>query len=218
MSKLKRWLRDPYVRKRQIGMLVGVQLLSIAVSLFVMLDFGTDPNSSLSIGLAARLGISYGVCQMLMNLIMIIFVLLFGRGFIGTGTICNMFLLGYIADGCTWILRRLVPAYDHLTLPARIGILIPTVVIFLLGAVLYMTASAGVAPYDAIPMLLSARLPGIPFRFIRMAWDALFTVMSLWIGGPVGLMTVLVILTVGPVVSWLGRLIGRRLYGLPGVE
>lgn len=217
MQRLKKLLRDPQVCKRQIGMLTGVLLLSVAVSLFIMIDFGTDPNASLNIGLSARLGISYGMCQMLVNLIMMLFVLLFGRGFIGTGTICNMFLLGYIADGCTWLLRRLVPDYDCLTMPVRIGILVPTVVVFLIGAVLYMTASVGVAPYDAIPMLISARLPRVSFRLIRMVWDALFTVLSLLVGGPVGLMTVLVILTVGPAVTWLGRLIGKRIYGLPGV-
>lgn len=201
-------------------MTIGVILLGIAVSMLVMTDFGTDPFSSLCLGFSARTGIPYGVCQMSGNLALMLAVVLFGRSFIGVGTFFNMILIGYIADLWTMLLKWLMPSYAalSLSLAARLLWLIPSLAVFLCGAVLYMTASAGVAPYDAIPMMLSLRLRRIPFRFIRITWDALFSALSFCIGGPIGAVTVLIILTVGPAVTYLGRIVGKRFYGTPSIE
>lgn len=67
-----------------------------------------------------------------------------------------------------------------------------------------MNADLGLAPFDAIPTLVS-RKSKLPFYAVRMAWDALAIIVGVVAGGQLTAGTIILALTVGPSVSWTGR-------------
>ena len=101
-------------------------------------------------------------------------------------------------------------------------ILIPSFAVFAVAAAVYMTCDLGMSPYDAVPFLVTDKLSEkrkkpVPFRLVRMVWDAVITLLALVFGGTVGVMTVLVILTMGPVVAKIQPVMQKLLlsYQLP---
>ena len=103
-------------------------------------------------------------------------------------------------------------------LPVRIAVLIPSVILFILTAALYMDVDMGTAPYDAIPIIISGHLPKVPFKVIRIAFDFSVTMIGFSFGGKIGAMTVIMILALGPVIQWLGDIMKKHFPALTGEE
>ena len=143
-------------------------------------------------------------------------VVIFGGRNLGFGTLANMFLIGYFVDFFTWIWNRVLPADFFTTLPVRIAVLIPSVILFILTAALYMDVDMGTAPYDAIPIIISGHLPKVPFKVIRITFDFLVTMLGFSFGGKIGAMTVIMILALGPVIQWLGDIMKKHFPALTG--
>ena len=138
------------------------------------------------------------------------------HGASGTGCNLRMFLIGYFVDFFTWIWNRVLPADFFTTLPVRIAVLIPSVILFILTAALYMDVDMGTAPYDAIPIIISGHLPKVPFKVIRIAFDFSVTMIGFSFGGKIGAMTVIMILALGPVIQWLGDIMKKHFPALTG--
>ena len=87
----------------------------------------------------------------------------------------------------------------------RLGVLLPALAVFVVAAGVYMVTELGTAPYDAIPFLLVKAQKKVPFRVVRMVFD--FTVIGIaWVfGAKIGLVTILMGFTLGPVISWVGE-------------
>ena len=77
-----------------------------------------------------------------------------------------------------------------------------------------MDVELGTAPYDAIPMMLAKRQKKISFRVIRIVYDCLVILIGLSLGAHIGVVTVLMAFTLGPVIAW----IGEKMSSFLGVE
>ena len=192
-----------FYQKEHFWLRLGVVLLAVfgmgfALSLLLLVNMGTDPCSMMSKAISAKIGMSFGNWQALMNTVLLVLVVIFGGRNLGFGTLANMFLIGYFVDFFTWIWNRVLPADFFTTLPVRIAVLIPSVILFILTAALYMDVDMGTAPYDAIPIIISGHLPKVPFKVIRIAFDFSVTMIGFSFGGKIGAMTVIMILALGP--------------------
>ena len=143
--------------------LLAVLSMGVTLSFLIQVNLGTDPCTLLNRAVAARLHMSLGNWQALMNMILLIIVLIFGARNFGFGSLFNMFLIGYTIDFCTWLWNQILPMEIFQLWSVRIGILIPSIILFVLSAALYMDVDMGTAPYDAIPYLISVRLPKCVF-------------------------------------------------------
>ena len=191
-------------------MLFSVIMMGLGVSLLVLTQMGTDPCSAMNYGVSGTVGLSFGTYQLIFNLILLIFVLVFNWRMIGTGTIGNMVVVGYAADFFTWIRVEICHIPEHLPLYIRLIILIPSLMIFITAAACYMNSGHGMAPYDAIPFIVSHKLEQLTgrknlFQPIRLSLDLLATVIGYFTGGEVGLMTVLMVILLAPVVDFAGK-------------
>ena len=74
--------------------------------------------------------------------------------------------------------------------------------IFLSGASAYLCADLGGSPYDVLPFIIADRLKRIPFKTVRIAWDTAFLVLGFFLGGPIGIVTILIAFFLGPAISW----------------
>lgn len=196
--------------KTFILMLFSVIMMGLGVSLLVLTQMGTDPCSAMNYGISGTIGLSFGTYQLMFNLVLLIFVIIFNRRMIGTGTIGNMVVVGYAADFFSWIWMDICHIPEHLPFPIRLIILIPALVIFVTAAACYMNSGHGMAPYDAIPFIVSSKLEQSTgrknlFKAIRLSLDLLATVIGYFTGGEVGLMTVLMVILLAPVVEFTGK-------------
>ena len=204
------------MRKRILLMLVGVFFMGVGVQFLNRTNLGPDPFSAMNYGFAAMAGISFGTFQMLFNAALFILVLFIDRKQFGLGTIGNMVIVGYSADFTGWVVNKLgfMPAAENMSIGLKIGIMIPTLTLFLFAAALYMNCGLGTSPYDALPVLLhrgieKAAKKQIPYRFVRMLYDGIATVVALLVGGTVGVVTVLMVFTLGPCVDYVSKLVKK---------
>ena len=164
----------PNFGKRLAFMLPAVILMGVFVSILVEIGWGTDPASFLNLNVASVLGLGLGNTQVIVYGIMFIFTFAFGAEMIGFGTLANMLLIGYVVDLCRWIWSNIgfAQVLSEGNFALRIVIFALTLICFSIVAAIYMNAQMGVAPYDAIPNILSGWITVIPFFIIRICFEA----------------------------------------------
>ena len=210
----------PNFFKRLSFMLPAVILMGIFVSILVEIGWGTDPASFMNLNIASSLGWGLGNTEVLVYGIMLIFTFIFGPQMIGFGTLANMLLIGYVIDFCRWIWKNIGFAqfiYNG-SFSLRIIIFSLTLLLFVIAASIYINARMGVAPYDAIPNIISNWIPNIPFAIIRIIFDLSAVGIGIIAGklnseGIQGsiLGSILMSLLLGPVISFVGKPLKRIL-------
>lgn len=154
-------------------MISAIIMMGVTLSVLIEIGWGTDPASFMNLNVAHLFGWSLGNTQVFDYGILFVFTVIFGAQMIGFGTLANMFLIGYIADFCRWI-WALTGFHEFIlgaSLPVLVVIFAATLLAFVVFASIYMNAELGMAPYDALPQIISNGLPKIPFFIIRIIFD-----------------------------------------------
>jgi uncharacterized membrane protein YczE len=169
---------------------------------------------------ACALGWGLGNTEVLVYGLMLVFTIIFGAQMIGFGTLANMILIGYVVDLCRWIWRNIGFATfiaDSST-PIRILIFAITLICFVIVAAIYINAQMGVAPYDAMPQIISEWIPKVPFFVIRILFDLAAVLIGVIAGklNPEGIQgsaigSIIMSLMLGPVISLVGKPLKRIL-------
>ena len=195
---------------RMLIALLAVLGMGVTLSFLIQINLGTDPCTLMNRAVSAKLHMSLGNWQALMNIILLVIVMIFGARNFGFGSLFNMFLIGYTIDFCTWCWYRILPMEKFQLWSVRIAVLIPAIILFVISAALYMDVDMGTAPYDAIPYLISERLPGVPFKMVRIGFDLTVTLIGWLLGETPGVVTVLMVVMLGPVISWMGEWLAKH--------
>lgn len=188
---------------------LAVILMGFSLSWLLLADLGPDPYTMLNNAVSQKVGISLGSWQALLNCILLVGVLIFGGRNIGFGTLANMVLVGYSIDFFSWVWHRMFPLEIFQQFSVRLLIMIPALALFILSAAVYMDIDMGSSPYDAIPFIIFAHFKKLPFRLLRILYDCVFILAALLFGGKLGVVTVLMALTLGPVIEWVGKIINK---------
>ena len=196
-------MKRPHMERRIPALWISVLLMGFCVAVFRKIQFGTDPCSTLNLGIADWIGVPFGTTQLMINLVLFAIVVRFDAGRIGMGTIANMCFVGYFTDFFSFLLS-FIPALDSLTMTGRIALFVPVMALFMVVASIYMVVDMGVAPYDAIPQII-AKKKNWSFRPVRICWDILHTVGGFMLGSTVGVVTLVVAFGMGPMVTWMAE-------------
>ena len=194
----------PRMGRRLAVLTVSIIVIGICVAVFKTVGFGTDPCSTFTLGVSARTGVSFGTCQLVFNLLMFLPVIRFDLSRIGVGTVANMVGVGYVADFCMWIIGLYTPS-EGFSMTARILMFAVSMAAFLIAAAFYMVVDLGVAPYDAIPQLISAHTSKLSARAIRMLWDISILSLGFLLGSTVGLTTLITGFCLGPAIVFVSN-------------
>lgn len=220
MKYTKNNLKDIFLRKpfgKRLGlMLLGVLVMGICVAFLQMCHLGTDPFSAINYGLSRILGINFGTLELIFNGILLLFVVFYDISRLGFGTLGNMIVVGYTADFVTYIMRRGFGISEFTQLPIRIGVMLAALIVFVFAAALYINAGLGSSAYDALPFVIHdklCKLTGrqLPQKYVRMGFDAFFTTLGFVFKGEAGIITVLMVFTLGPVIEYVSSLLSRKL-------
>lgn len=219
MNKIKKILQDyvsqPNFKKRLIVMNIGVFLMGLFLSLLIKVDLGTDPCTFMNWTISEKLGILFGTWQLLLNAFLFIIVILFGRKYIGFGTVANMVFIGYIANFFKWLWEKILPDYLFTEMPYRAVIFAFALLFFIISVSFYINANMGVAPFDAVPQIVSeCVLKKVPFAIIRMCYDFLVILIGMIFGGTPNIGIVLMALFLGPIISAVGKFLNKHIFHL----
>lgn len=138
--------------KRIIMMLSGILFIGICVGSFRLSEFGVDAFTCMNLGISGFIRMSFGTWQLIMNTVILIVIFFTVWRCIGLGTVVNMVCVGYLADFICWLFLDILKV--EMTLPLRIIALIIGMLFAGLGVALYMVADMGVAPYDAVGIII----------------------------------------------------------------
>lgn len=187
---------------RTLMSFVGIAVLSLGTAFLRGGQVGLDPFTATNTGISTRLGMGLGIYQLIANLLIFIFIIVMDRHKIGIGTLLNMVLVGFEVQWFISLYQRFFG--NQVNAIIVIADLLIGLILFTLGASLYMSADLGVAPYDAIAPILSDRLHA-QYRTVRIAQDVLFMVVGFLVAGPVGFGTLIVAFFTGPLITFWGR-------------
>lgn len=204
----KKEKRKPIDKKRLvrqiIGVLAGVCLIGFGISWMVPCGFGTDGYSALNLAVSDKLNIPFGTWQAILNCILFIPILIWGRKMINIGMIAGMLLIGYSCDFFSWIWDVLLPQNMFETMWVRIVIVIPALLCFVFGAAVYMDMELGASPYDALPFVIHERMSKVPFKVLRIIYDLLFIIIGYLFGAPFSAVTLVLAFLLGPAIEFVG--------------
>ncbi len=195
---------------RLVATVVAVIIMGFCLSWLLLVDLGTDPCTLMNNSIAQSIGMSLGNWQALLNVILLVIVVIFGGRNLGFGTLANMFLVGYTIDFFMWIWNRILPEGLFDSWIVKIAVLVPALVIFVFAVAVYVDMNMGTSPYDAMPMIIAKKLPKLPFKVVRIAYDAVVTAVGMLFGGKLGVVTFLMVLALGPVIEWVSKLIAQK--------
>lgn len=182
----------------------GLVIMTFGYALIIGPGFGAAPWDIFHLGLHQKTGVPLGLVIQLMGvLIILIDVALQIKPTLGM--FLNMLSVGPILQ---FMLARL-PVPESLI--GRGVMLAAGLLTAGLGLGLYISAGLGAGPRDGLMLGLTRKL-GLPVAVIKNGIDITVALLGYWLGGPLGVGTVLVALTIGPsvqfglhVVNWLSQ-------------
>lgn len=183
--------------KKVLITLISVIFMGISLSVLSIIDYGMDSFTYMNVSVSNKLGWTLGNWQMVLNILMFIPVIIWGRKQIGIGTVLNMVLVGYTVDFCMeiWDIVSIEKILNDGA--GKIIMMLMALVIFIFSAATYMSANIGTAPFDALPMMFSEKFSNIPFKIIRFVWDLSAVAIGFIFSGKVGIVTILMVLFLG---------------------
>lgn len=203
--RIKNYMRDKNLLKRFLLVIIALFILGGSIQCLVTVRAGVEPASVFNYGLSKTLGISFGTAQLLTNLFLFLTAFCFDKKQFGLGTIAGMIMVGYSADFFGYLFHRFCPGIYEVTGLLRIIILIGSVLSLCVAAATYMNCGLGVSPLDAWPFIISKWLPKVPFKAIRIAYDATFAFVGFLLGEKIGLVTIGTLFLMGPMIMFVGK-------------
>lgn len=185
-------LRFPNPRellRRFPPLVVGLFVIGFSIAISVRAELGLAPWDVLHQGIARSAGISMGVVLMLVGLVVLLAWIPL-RQQLGLGTILNTLSIGFIAN----LGLALIP--EQHALAARMAFLAIAMIGFGLGGGLYIGSGLGPGPRDGLMTAITAR--GYRLWVVRTIIECSALVVGFLLGGKVGIGTVLIALTIGP--------------------
>lgn len=197
-------------RKRFAIMIIGNIFLGMGISIFKFAELGNDPYSGMVMGFSDLVGMTYANLLIIVNIFLFIVEFIFGREYIGAGTIANAFFLGYVTTFFYELWLHIFSSPDMFVTQAFI-MLIGTVVTGF-GVSMYQTPNVGASPYDSLSIIMAKRIPKIPYFWHRIFTDSICAVLCFAAGGIVGLGTFVSALGMGPVIRFFDVHFTRKLF------
>ena len=175
--------------RRMPPLVAGLFVLGFAIAISVRARLGVAPWDVLHQGVAEVTGLSFGLVVVLVGLVVLIAWIPL-RQRLGVGTVLNALSIGFIAN----LGLYLIPEQERLAV--RIPLLLVALVMFGIGGGLYIGSGLGPGPRDGLMTAITAR--GHRLWVVRTTMECSVLVVGFFLGGQVGVGTVLIAFAIGP--------------------
>ncbi len=182
-------------------LVAGLLIIGFSIAISVRAQLGLAPWDVFHQGVAKALGLSIGVVVVLVGLVVLLAWIPLHQH-LGLGTVLNTLSIGLIAN-----LGLAIIPEQHL-LAVRIPLLVLALLGFGLGGGLYIGSGLGPGPRDGLMTAITAR--GHRLWVVRTVLECSVLVVGVALGGEVGIGTVLIAFSLGPLTH-----AGLRRFHLP---
>lgn len=183
---------------RGVTTFLGTSLISCGIAWMRFSGMGTDPFVTMNIGISESIVMDFGTIQMLANIAVLLVMLWFRPKLIHLGTLLGIFFVGYFSDFLLGVWHQLPDTQLMHTLGLVIGL-----ISCCFGLAVYMTADMGLAPYDALGIILLEKLPlRLTYREIRIMTDLSCVAVGFILGAQIGIGTIIKAFFTGPLINY----------------
>ncbi len=188
-------------RRRWAKLLGGLVCFGFGIALMKQANLGLGPWEVLSDGLSSLTGQKLGTASIVVGIIVLLLWIPM-REKPGIGTVLNIFLIGIVTN----LALNLIRSTHDMTLQGLW--LVFGVGLIGLGSALYLGSQLGAGPRDGL-MLGLHRKTGWSLRLTRTVIEIVVVLLGYFLGGAVGIGTLVFALSIGPVIQWLMWLLGQ---------
>ena len=180
---------------------IGLTLFGVGEGLLIVSAAGASPWSVLAQGIYLNVGFSVGIITILISAGVLIFWIPLNQR-PGIGTVLNALIIGLMIDVCI----KFVPTPENYVFQLLLAIV--AVLTVGLGGGIYLVANLGAGPRDGLMVGLQQKT-NLPIAAVRAFLE--ITVMSIgwYLGGTVGVGTLLFAFGIGPAVALGLFLVGK---------
>lgn len=180
--------------KQILTALLGDAILGFGVGLTTLAKLGADPSVSFSQAASVKLGISMGQMVTITNICLLIIVFIFKKSNIGLATLFVVLLNQYPVD----FIINLIPYVDSIWI--NIGWVLLGILLIATGCTIIMASNLGLGIYDAFVYGIADRFHK-SFLVVRYTADSIFFILTIILGGYIGIGTILCYVLLGKVIN-----------------
>jgi uncharacterized membrane protein YczE len=179
---------------------IGFALFGLSIALMIRSNIGTTPWAVLEVALSQLTNIRPGRISIVVGLVVLLGSLTL-RERIGWGTLTNIMFIGLWED----MFLSYIPSVEDRLLLQSVMLF---AAIFMMGfaSAIYIGVDAGAGPRDSL-MLAFHRTTGLSIRLGRAIIEITVVAIGWFLGGPLGVGTVIFALLIGPAVQWAFKLL-----------
>jgi len=176
-----------------VYLIIGLILFGLGETMLIASNVGVSPWTVLAQGISIKTGYSIGVTTFIVS-ISVLFLWIPLKQKPGIGTILNAIIISVVID----VTLPYLPSFESITL--QILQVIIGVIIVGLGSGFYLIANLGPGPRDGLMTGLQ-KITNLPIALIRAIIEISAVICGWYLGGVVGIGTIVFALGVGPSVS-----------------
>ena len=181
----------------------GLMLFGLGEGLLIVSFTGASPWSVLAQGLSLNVNLSIGILTFLISITVLIFWIPLGQK-PGIATILNALIIAIMIDLCI----KFVPTPSNYINQLILAVISVTTVG--IGGGIYLVANLGAGPRDGLMVGLQ-KLTNFPIAVVRGTLEISVVSVGWYLGGTVGIGTILFAFGIGPCVA-LGLFLVNRLF------
>jgi uncharacterized protein len=172
---------------------LGLVLFGLGEGLLIVSAIGASPWTVFAQGIYLNVGLSVGIITILVSIVVLVLWIPLNQK-PGIGTILNALIVGLMIDICI----KFVPTPENYIFQLILAIM--AVLTVGLGGGIYLVANLGAGPRDGL-MIGLQKITNLPIAIVRATLE--ITIMSIgwYLGGTVGVGTLLFAFGIGPAVA-----------------
>ena len=171
----------------------GLTLFGLGEGLLIVSSSGASPWSVLAQGISLKINLSIGTITFLIS-VGVLFLWIFLKQKPGMGTILNAVIISIMIDLCI----KYVPTPENSL--SQILLAVIAVITVGIGGGIYLVSNLGAGPRDGLMIGLQKKT-NLPIAFVRVSLEITVVSVGWYLGGTVGIGTLLFAFGIGPCVA-----------------
>lgn len=185
--------------KRLVLFLIGMTIIQFGVAVFLKSDIGSDPFTVFNQGLAFALNTTPGKANIIILVILACLIFIFGKSYINIGTLICVFGVGPVIDLALSIASHL-PSESYNIFVKGLLVVLGCLIVGVGFSILSAT-SLGMAPNDSVYFIIKDKTK-FQYRWVRITTDLCYLIAGYFLGGVVGVGTIIAAFLPGPVIQF----------------
>ncbi|MCT8136831.1 membrane protein [Anaerobacillus sp. CMMVII] len=195
--------------KRILSFLLGLIILSLGISFSILSDLGAGAWDALSVGLANLTGFTVGTWTILVGVILIFINALLLKNRPDFIAMVTVLIIGYFID--FWLLV-IFPNFVVGTIVMQVIILLSGVLLMGFGIATYLQGKFAVVPIDRFMLAIQKRAK-VSLGVAKTLGEVTALILAFIVGGPVWVGTIIVTLSIGPLIQIFFPHLERLIHG-----